>query len=63
MASATNKQHRRPRNHTDSVPRMSKQVVAVKQMVASLHTVLVGREHNNGKRSFKSFLSLETVHK
>jgi hypothetical protein len=63
MASVANKQHRRPNNHADNLPRMSKQVVAVKQMVASLHTVLVGREHNNGKRSFKSFLTLKTVHK
>jgi hypothetical protein len=62
MASMTNKQHNRPRHQSDKLQGISQQAVAVKQMVASMHTVLVSREHNKGKRSFKSFLLLETLH-
>jgi hypothetical protein len=53
---------RPPQNKSDkSMQTISPQAVAVKKMVLSGHTMLVAQEHKNGKRTFKSFASLQTV--
>ena len=42
---------------------MSKQAECVKQMIEKNHTILIAREWERGKRTFRSFKSIKSVHK